>query len=81
MASPDFLPSDEDVLRARSVTTGVVTSGFKVEDATAQGLIGHSLENNWKRTSPKKTSRKAVTVTVIGNSKQQTVTFVYKESV
>ena len=34
MANPDFLPSDEDVLRARSVTTGVVTSGFKVEDAT-----------------------------------------------
>jgi len=30
-AAPDFLPSDEDVLRARSITTGIVTVPFEVK--------------------------------------------------
>lgn len=30
-ADPDFLPSDEDVLRARSITTGIVTVPFEVK--------------------------------------------------
>jgi len=30
-ASPDYLPSDEDVLRARSMTTGIVTVPFEVK--------------------------------------------------
>merc|ERR1711915_454737 len=30
-SSPDYLPSDEDVLRARSITTGIVTDPFEVK--------------------------------------------------
>jgi len=30
-SSPDYLPSDEDVLRARSITTGIVTVPFEVK--------------------------------------------------
>jgi len=32
LAAPDYLPSDEDVLRARSITTGVVTVNFMLKE-------------------------------------------------
>lgn len=33
LATPSYLPTDEDVLRARTITTGIVTVPFKVKDS------------------------------------------------
>jgi len=33
LAEPSYLPTDEDVLRARTITTGIVTVPFKVKDS------------------------------------------------
>merc|ERR1719481_374882 len=32
-SAPDYLPTDEDVLRARTITTGIVTVPFKVKES------------------------------------------------
>jgi G-protein alpha subunit len=34
MADPDYLPSDQDILRSRSKTTGIVETSFKLENIT-----------------------------------------------
>jgi len=33
LSAPDYLPTDEDVLRARTITTGIVTVPFKVKES------------------------------------------------
>jgi len=34
MASPDYIPSDQDILRSRAKTTGIVEASFKIESVT-----------------------------------------------
>jgi len=43
ISQPDYLPSDEDVLRARSQTTGIITFKFQVKNSKTAGKFDFEL--------------------------------------
>jgi len=54
ISQPDYLPSDEDVLRARSQTTGIITFKFEVKNTQKQKFDFELIDVGGQRTERKK---------------------------